>query len=806
MFTPRKNRNIRKKIEFDNEDVETPATVSATPTATINDSNSLAAAGPSTDAMKAASVPAKVKKVKKKVPSTVLSFGDEEQNAEDEFKVKKSSASRRLANRSKEPTAIMEADYESTTSRATTANSNSYSKEALEELRNSTLSTTPVTKSHHNTDESLVEEKFPSLLGGRAIVPDEDAVYFARKKREQMRLRNDFDEAEFISLAGGDDDTVTEERDTRLVREEDDDMDDGEADLDQVMGEKLALGNKAQRMAERNKRSVREEMLADMIEDGEDEEDTREWEMQQIRNAGVVKTDSKNPARPSRPVHRSIAFPEITQVPKLSDVKNRLKMHMDNLKQQKAMHEAQLKQLRHEEADLTLGVVDAEEDMKKASARYTFFQELRSYCRNLAAFFEEKFPELETIERDYRHLLSSRTKLVVDRRRQELKDDLAQFANVVQEDENSNGGVKAEGDEFGRSIAIDPFAARKRRQAERLRRQAARRAKAAAKEPNESAALELQDGLSTDDELGAGDDQELCEAVTELEERQIAVFKEVGTEYTTLAAVKKRFLAWKSEYHKDYNKAFGGLLLPMVFDFYIRQETCLWNPLRVTVDLSEQTWHKEVSSYTVIHLPSRMHSDSESDQDDEDEEEDMDQDLMSKVVSKSLCPRLTQFLKSGGVDLYSAKQTRCLKAILDQLLDYVDKKENKMDQLLKATLAIVLETAQAHREQFVQAAQPLTPRHILTTEGQEAREKYLWKTIGLFRNLMQLRRFVPAGQEASILDTPVVDGLLHDCILRLLEGDEKDTTSKYQMIFHALPHALRSQERHLIIDRMAKNL
>ena len=457
-------------------------------------------------------------------------------------------------------------------------------------------------------------------------------------------------------------------------------------------------------------------------------------------------------------------------------MKNRLQLHLDNLKQQKAMHVAQLKQIRHEEAELNLGAMDAEEEMAKASARYTFYQELRTYCRNLASFFEEKFPELESIERDYRHMLSARTKLILDRRNAELKDDLTQFANAIEDDEVKNAKAQVAGvDEFGRSIAVDPYADRKRRHAERLRRQAARRSKAE-KSPQLKES-DSHEGLSTDDELGAGDDQELGEAVMELEEKRVAVFKEVGSDYTSLAAVKKRFLAWKTDYHKDYNKAFGGLLLPMVFDFYIRQETCLWNPLRVTLDLSGQTWHKEVSSYTVVHPSSRMHSDSESDQED-DEEEDMDLDLMSKVVSKSLCPRLTQFLKAGGVDLYSAKQTRCLKAILDQLLDYVDKKENKMDDLLKATLTIVLETAQTHRKQFVQA-QPLTPRHILTTEGQEARERYLWRTINLFRNLMQLCRFVPTS---DTLDAPVVDGLLHDCIMRLLEGDEKDTVAKYQMV------------------------
>lgn len=451
--------------------------------------------------------------------------------------------------------------------------------------------------------------------------------------------------------------------------------------------------------------------------------------------------------------------------------------HLSNLQQQHATHTAQLSQIRHEEASISLKAVEAEEDITKASARYTFFQELRSYCRNLAAFFEEKYPELESIEQDYLSLLSDRTKVVVERRRLDTKDDLAEFANVVEDPEFKGTHKNTEAqelDEFGRSVGVDPMVVRKRRRADRARRQAQR------KQAHDTLAKEIQDrdGLSTDDELGAGDQAELGRALMDLEERRTDIFKEVGAEFKSLEAVKRHFQAWKTDYPKDYNKAYGGLLLPLVFDFFVRQETCLWNPLRVSDDISTQAWHEAVSSYTVVHAStSRMHSDSESDQ--EEDEEDMDKDLMGKVVAKSLCPKITRFLNAEGVDLYSSKQTRCLKAILDQLLDYVDKKDNKMDQLLKTTTQTILKTARAHRDQFVEAAQPLTPRHILTTEGEQARERYLWRTIGLFKNLMMLRRFVVP---ANSIDTQVVDGLLHDCILRLLEGDDKDTLAKYQMV------------------------
>ncbi|KAG0031994.1 hypothetical protein BGZ81_000164 [Podila clonocystis] len=760
MFTPRKNKHIRKKVEVEDEEpvIEPAGTIGETPSLF------------------------KSKKPKKKTPTAVLSFGDEE-DSEETFKVKKNSSKKLTFNKDRE---ALDKDLEplTITSRATVGNNVSYSKEAMDELRRATQSKTPST---HIPDGSLLEEKFPTLLGGpTTIIPDANQIHLAKKKREQMRLRNDRDEEEFISLAGGDDSEIVEQKDTRLVREEDDEMDDGEADLEKIIGDRLALGNKAQRLAEKNKRAARQEMIEDIDVDEEDEEETREWEMRQIRNAGITKKGPKQlrDTRPAVPTHKTVAFPTITPVPTMVETKKRLENQLAALKDARALHTAQLKQIHHEEARLAIGAVESAEDMAKASARYTFFQELRSYCRNLAAFFEEKFPELEKIETEYRELLLRRTRTVVERRSRDLQDDLSEFANVVEDGFTQN---EPELDEFGRSTSVDPFGAKKRRMADKARRRAQR-------ERQEG----VDDGLATDDDLGAGDVRELKEAVAELQDRKQGMLQEVGLEFKSLEAVKRHFQAWKTEYRQDYNKAYGGLLLPMVFDFYVRQETCLWDPFTTSLDLADQTWHQAVSSYLVHPSSSGMNSDS--DEDHEEEEEDMDIRLMSKVVAKSLCPRMTQFLTAGGVDLYSHKQARCMKALLDQLLDYVDKKDSKMDQLLKAALQIIVSTAQEHRTQFVEA-QPLTPRHILGPQGIDARETYMWRTIGLFRNLMLLRRFVPADE----MDKFVVDGLLHDCIMRMLEGDDKDTVAKYQMIYKALPQDIRSQERHLIIERMTQS-
>jgi GC-rich sequence DNA-binding factor len=40
-------------------------------------------------------------------------------------------------------------------------------------------------------------------------------------------------------------------------------------------------------------------------------------------------------------------------------------------------------------------------------------------------------------------------------------------------------------------------------------------------------------------------------------------------------------MSWKTEFNDDYTKAYGGLSLPGVFEFYVRYEIMLWNILKV---------------------------------------------------------------------------------------------------------------------------------------------------------------------------------------------------------------------------------
>lgn len=85
------------------------------------------------------------------------------QESEETFKMKKSSSKKFAFNKDRE---ALDKDLEplTITSRATVGNNVSYSKEAMDELRRTTQSKTPST---HISDDSLLEEKFPMLLGGK---------------------------------------------------------------------------------------------------------------------------------------------------------------------------------------------------------------------------------------------------------------------------------------------------------------------------------------------------------------------------------------------------------------------------------------------------------------------------------------------------------------------------------------------------------------------------------------------------------------------------------------------------------------
>jgi hypothetical protein len=69
--------------------------------------------------------------------------------------------------------------------------------------------------------------------------------------------------------------------------------------------------------------------------------------------------------------------------------------------------------------------------------------------------------------------------------------------------------------------------------------------------------------------------------IDEISYHRTNLLEDVAEDFKSISLVKSKFTSWKTEFNDDYTKAYGGLSLPGVFEFYIRYEIMLWNTLKV---------------------------------------------------------------------------------------------------------------------------------------------------------------------------------------------------------------------------------
>ncbi|KAF7726524.1 hypothetical protein EC973_008655 [Apophysomyces ossiformis] len=508
-----RTKNIRRKIETsDDESAETTAVESIVKKTVTSGAEK------------------KKKNVKK---SLGLSFDQEEEGDGDEtFQVKKSNASMRLkANRKlKIPTNELP---ERTENVDMSTSATTYSSETLEALK---ASTPRMPASLKQDDDTLLAEKFSNSIGGLGSlgIPDAHTIHAAKKKRDLLRknLKVIDQEDDFISL-----DDKSEH--SRLVREEDEIGDDGEAEYEQYVGERLTLNKSAAQKLEKERRQgVRELIEEAQDEFDEESEDMERWENDLIKHGGVKagpKQTERDPYAPP-PNYKPAIIPEQATLPSLTDVLQKLELASNDLTHRMQQYEAQYTQSQSKIDELKISQAAVGKEIERGSKRYDYFQELTTYVNDLGELLDVKFPLLEELEREAHDIISARHGIAVK-------------PQSGSDDERMGEANHTDGNE--RSTSLD---------------------------------------MSTpwEEQLDAIRTQKLHE-----------LFSDVSDEYKDIQVVKEKFEAWKIMYNDDYKKAYGSLSLPGAFEFYVRCELVAWDPFLEPIEFETMHWHTVLVQYGV---------------------------------------------------------------------------------------------------------------------------------------------------------------------------------------------------------------
>ncbi|ORX53674.1 GCFC-domain-containing protein [Hesseltinella vesiculosa] len=692
-----RTKNIRRKIETSDNEQEgnQPTVVTKTP------------------------LKAKSEKKKKAVKNVGLSFDQQEDDQEDVFKVKKSKASQRMTSQGKlqvPETSTVDTDVPK------------YNDDYLASLRANTP-TLPATFTSHADDstDDLLAEKFPKTMTARlgdTSIPDANAIHAAKKQRERKRQGiqvMDHDQG-FISL--DDDKKVRKKNYGRLIREEDDVADDGEVELEQYMGDKMILDkSKAKQLESARKQNVRELIEdAQSDADSDDSEQMERWEKDLIKHGGVRMNNKDEQIDPYKvPKDYSPApIPEPSQLPTVDSVLMRLDMISSDMTSTLQQYEKQLSDVQKRMEDTQVSHQDLEKELQQNSKRYDYFHSLSDSVNNLSAFFDEKMPLLEDLEKEAYDVLSTQKEIATRRRWLDDMDALMSFCQIADRYLEQDALELEEHDEFGREReSLFSATTQTRRTTERQQRMDHHR-EAIAVDEDTDMAMEL--GLWSDDEVSdTWHDKKESKLETLQLDKVEDILEDVNDDFSSLAAVIEHFEAWRTKFPDDYTKAFGSLSLPAAFEFHVRCELVSWDPFSTSVELDGMNWHAVLSSFGVI----------------DDENDQVDVELINKVVEKVVMKRVKHLL--GTMNPVSGRQMRYGAHLFEQLSYYVEKQDRAFQDLLAAVEKVIEEPLL----RYAQLVDAIVDRPSCLTEEQQANKHFfIARQMKYLKNLQHWRRYL----------------------------------------------------------------
>lgn len=645
----------------------------------------------------------KVKKKKDKPKQTLLSFGEELDEADDGevFKVKKSSRSKKL---------MKQLDHERKIKKK--------GEEKLQVDSEAHVSIKCDNDLEIKTDDLVVKIKNtgPLILNGRAAVvagkddydsdeeenssshtfkrktskpdsmrfllesgciPDAAMIHAARKKRQKAReLGHDF-----IPVEEPKEEKTTK---SRLVREEDHDRSDDDNSQDRL---DMTVNTEA-----RDKEKRREAFLASQIpvklsdDESEHGNEEEEWEAQQIRKGvtgaqiAAAQQDSMMQQHyyhghmiggqmdmnmmPIPPPPPSIQPPpDPTKVVAISPQEIIDKMHerVENLNQVRLRHEQDQIQLQQELEQSRKESHDAEIRAPELAQRFRYYQELRGYVTDLVECLDEKLPEIIDLEERWLKLYGERANELMERRRQDTRDQAEEVTAALRAQPTRRGPD----DE-----------ARIRRATEREGRRARRRRAREAPSLNMSKHI---DGMSSDDEVTEQQNLAFKQQKEEIEDKCKNIFSDVMDDFSSVKGILLKCESWRKTDIEAYTEAYVPLCIPKIISPIIRQQLIIWNPLMESVPdhLECTNWYNSLLLYAL----------------DRKETEDtlkLDPDvrLIPLTIEKVLIPKLTLIVEKIW-DPMSTSQTLRLGGTIRRLIrDYpnLNDMSKQLQQLFNAIL------------------------------------------------------------------------------------------------------------------------
>jgi len=357
----------------------------------------------------------KKKKNKKEKKKIELSFDDQE-GEEDVFKIKKSSASRRLAKAK-----LNKNIYHDDINDEKIEESSPYSEKNLNALKNSSLNRPPpssiIKKSQelYNKNSNNINDTVEKIK-----IPDAAKIHEAKKLREARRnAKNSSLNPSFIPLDSND---PMDDNNENEIEDDDEEV------FEDYENNRILFGSNAVKEQEKKRKK---EMKVDLLNaqenesEDEDKDELNKWESELIKQGRAAPEIMKVAKKKSEMAKNQI--PEICEIPSLDEV---MRSFAASLYQMELKHSEDINEEAYlvEEIDKSKkNTENLQSDLKLSSDKYTYFQELRNYIIDLAEFLDEKFKDFNKINEDYLNLKKEKEIFISNRVQSDLNDCFYDF-------------------------------------------------------------------------------------------------------------------------------------------------------------------------------------------------------------------------------------------------------------------------------------------------------------------------------------------------------------------------------------------
>lgn len=395
---------------------------------------------------------------------------------------------------------------------------------------------------------------------------------------------------------------------------------------------------------------------------------------------------------------------------------------------------------------------------RNAEQRFSFFQEMRGYVRDLIECLNNKVPAIDELERSMHALLKNRASLVVQRRRTDVNDQAEDFLNAQAGRQNS-------------AKAADQ--AKLRRAAEREGRRARRR-KHREKEKGKSSVPDTHhEGQSTDDEEIEADAVKFRAETKRILSEEKAIFEDVVEDFSSIDSLKSRFEEWKNKHEDCYKNAYISLCLPKLFAPFIRLQLLDWNPFEgKCLEIEDFRWYKSLVLFGCGDDPYDIDAD------------DLDIKLIPMVLEKAVIPKLTGLFEHVW-DPLSQKQTMLAIKLIRGMAEVYPNfhAQDKSTQSLFAAITTRLRRCVSD-DVFV----PLYPKSLLDNKSSGALpflQRQFWSCVKLMGNILKWEGLLSSAR----LQELAVDGLLNRYLLLALQHSHLyyDSLEKVKAIAATFP-------------------